>query len=82
MTQQEPLEMLARLTQNPDRGCSRADKVTHSLVRLVGYPHCSQLAGTMQLRQHDGIPAVGLDPVSRLHRDQGRSNDNARMPHL
>lgn len=45
-------------------------------------PNRSQFAGAVQLGQHHSIPAVGLHPITRLHRDQGRRHHDAIVPQL
>ena len=46
----------------------------------VGYPDRRQFAGTMQLRQHQSVTAIGLDPVARLHRNQRWCHHDAVVP--
>ena len=72
--------MLSRFDQHPNRGRPCPHQIAHRLVGRIGYPDCRQLAGAMQLRQHQRVAAIRLDPVTRLHRDQRRRYDNALMP--
>jgi hypothetical protein len=80
MAQQETLQMLPRLGQHPDRRCSRPHQIAHRFMSRVGYPDRGQLAGAVQLGQHQGVPAICLDPVARLHRDQRRRHHDAVVP--
>ena len=51
-------------------------------MSLIGHPDRRQLARPMELGQHEGIAAVGLHPVARLHRDERGGDDHAVMTHL
>ena len=57
-----------------------AHEIAHRLMGKVGNPYRCQLASPMQLRQIDGIPAVGLDPIPGLAGDQRRSDHHAVVP--
>ena len=57
--------MLPRLAQHPDRCRPRPNQIAHRLVRLIGDPNRRQLAGAMQLGQHQRIAAIRLDPVAK-----------------
>ena len=72
--------MLTGLAQTADRRKTRAHEIADRLMSLIRNPHSGQFSGAMQLGEVDRIPPVGLDPISRLARDQRRSNDNALMP--
>ena len=71
--------MLARLAEHPHGRGSGADQVAHRLVRRIRHPHRRELAGPVQLRQAQRITPVGLHPVARLARDQGRRHHHAGM---
>ena len=77
MPQQEALQVLARLAEHPHGRGSRPDQVAHRLVRRVRHPNRGELAGPVQLRQAQRITPVGLHPVARLARDQGRRHHHA-----
>jgi hypothetical protein len=78
--QQEAGQLLARLTQRAHRRQTRAHEIADRFMGLIRNPDRGQFAGTVQPREIYRIPPVGLDPVTRLARDQRRSNDNASMP--
>ena len=69
--------MLARLAEHPHGGGSGSDQVAHRLVRRVRHPNRGELARAVQLRQAQRITPVGLHPVARLARDQGRRHHHA-----
>ena len=69
--------MLARLAEHPHGRGSGTDQVAHRLVRRVRHPNRGELAGPVQLRQAQRITPVGLHPVARLARDQGRRHHHA-----
>ena len=77
MPQQEALQMLARLAEHPHGRGSGTDEVAHRLMRRVRHPHRGELAGPVQLRQAQRVTPVGLHPVARLARDQGRRHHHA-----
>ena len=79
MPQQEALQVLARLAEDPHGRGPRPDKIAHRLVRRIRHPDGGQFAGPMQLRQCHRITPVGLHPVARFARDQGRRHDHAGM---
>jgi hypothetical protein len=56
------------------------NQIAHRLMYRVRHPHPGQLASAMQPGQRHRIPPVGLDPLARPLRNQGRSDDQARMP--
>src|ERR1700730_6644428 len=58
----------------------RAHQIAHRFMSSVGYPDRRQFAGTMQLRQHQSVTAIGLDPVARLHRNQRWCHHDAVVP--
>jgi hypothetical protein len=43
----------------------------------IGNPNRRQLAGPVQRRQGGRVTAIGLDPIARTPRDQGRRHDHA-----
>jgi hypothetical protein len=47
-------------------------------VCRVRNPNGAQLSRPMELRQRDGIPTVGLDPVAGALRDQRRRDHQER----
>jgi hypothetical protein len=71
--------MLARLKQHS--ACRRpgAYQVAHGFVGSVRDPDRCQLAGTVQLGQHQRVAAIGLDAISCLDRDQRRGHDHTVM---
>jgi hypothetical protein len=72
----EGAHLLAVHAQALHRGGAGPDEVAHRLVALVGHPHGRELAGAQQAGQGGRVPAVGLDPVARLPRDErGRDHD-------
>ena len=80
MTQEKTRELLTSLAQTTD-GCKTcAYEIADRLMSLIRNPDSGQFTGAMQLGEVDRIPPVGLDPISRLARDQRRSHDNAAMP--
>ena len=79
VTQQEALQMLACLGQDPARRRPRPHQIAHGFMGGVGDPDRCQLAGTVELGQHHRVAAIGLHPVARLDRDQRRSHHNAIM---
>ena len=79
MTQEKTGELLTGLAQTAD-GRETRHVMADRLMSLIGNPHSGQLSGAMQLGEVDRIPPVGLDPISRLARDQRRSNDDAIVP--
>ena len=74
MAQQETLEMLASLAENPPCRGASPDQVTHRLMRVVRHPHRRQLASPMQFRECRSIATVGLYAVARSAWDQRRCN--------
>jgi hypothetical protein len=60
----------------------RPHQVAHRLVRRVRHPDRRKLARTVQLRQADRVPPVGLDPVPGPARDQRRCDDRACVASL
>jgi hypothetical protein len=80
VTQQKALQMLPRLRQRSHRCRPRAHQIAHRFMSSVGYPDRRQFAGTMQLRQHQSVTAIGLDPVARLHRNQRWCHHDAVVP--
>jgi hypothetical protein len=80
MTQQEAGQLLPSLTQGPHRRQTRPHQIADRLVRRIRNPDRRQLAGAVKLGQVDRVPAVGLDPLTRLARDQRRSNHYAAVP--
>src|SRR5262245_4677811 len=77
MAQEKPLQMLAPLAEHPHRRRPRADEITHRLVRIVGDPDARQLAGPVQLGEHDRVAPIRLHAIARLHRNERRGNYNA-----
>lgn len=47
-------------------------QVAHGLVLRIRYPDQRQLTGPMQAGECRRVPPVGLDPLTRLARDQAR----------
>jgi hypothetical protein len=80
VAQQEALQMLACLGQDPARRRPCSNQVTHGFMGGVGHPDRCQLAGTVKLGQHHRVAPIGLHPVARLDWDQRRSHHNALMP--
>ncbi|AKH99663.1 hypothetical protein IMCC20628_00945 [Hoeflea sp. IMCC20628] len=80
VAQQKSGELLAGLPQATNRGQTCATEIPHRLMGKVGNPYRCQLASPMQLRQIDGIPAVGLDPIPGFAGDQRRSDHHAVVP--
>ena len=80
MTQEKARELLTGLAQTADGRKTRAYKIADRLMSLIRNPHSGQFPGAMQLGEVDRIPPVGLDPISRLARNQRRSNDDAIVP--
>jgi hypothetical protein len=72
--------MLACLGQDPARRRPRPHQVAHGFTGGVGDPDRRQLTGAVQLGQHHRVAAIGLHPISCLHRDQRRGHHNAIMP--
>src|SRR6185437_14832151 len=52
-------------------------QVAQGLMRSVGYPHRGKVPRAQTTRQLFRVPAIGLDSISGLHRNQGRSYDVA-----
>ena len=76
MPQQETLQMLTRLAQQPHRGRTGPNQVAHRLMRGVRNPDSGQGPRAVQLRQHHGIATVRLHAVARFHGDErGRDHD-------
>ena len=71
--------MLARLAEHPHRRGPRPDQVAHRLVRRIGNPHGRQLAGPVQLRQHQRVTPIGLHPVAGFIGIERRRHDHAGM---
>ena len=80
MTQEKARELLTGLTQTADGRKTCTHEIADRLMSRIRNPHSGQFTGTMQLGQVDRVATVGLDPISRLARNQRRSNDNATMP--
>ena len=71
---QAPAELLAKLT-----GHNTQAGVAHRFMGRVGDPDRPQLAGAVQLGQHQRVAAIGLDPVACLHRKQRWRHHDAVM---
>ena len=80
MTQEKARELLTGLAQTADGRKTRAYEIADRLMSRIRNPDSGQFTGAMQLGEVDRIPPVGLDPISRLARDQRRSHDDAIMP--
>src|SRR5450755_117979 len=80
MTQEKARELLTGLAQIADRHKTCAYEIADCLMSLIGNPDSGQFPSAMQLGQVERIPPVGLDPISRLARNQRRSHDDALMP--
>ena len=80
MTQEKARELLTGLAQVADSRKTRAHKIADRLMSLIRNPDSGQFTGAMQLGEVDRISPIGLDPISRLARDQRRSHDDALMP--
>ena len=80
MTQEKARELLTGLAQAADGRKTRAHEIADRLMSLIRNPDSGQFTGAMQLGEVDRISPVGLDPISRLARDQRRSHDDALMP--
>jgi hypothetical protein len=72
--------LLTGLAQTADRGKTRAHEIADRLMSPIRNPHSGQFSGAMQLGEVNRTPPVGLDPISRLARDQRRSHDDAIVP--
>jgi len=79
VAQQEALQMLACLGQDPARRRPRPHQVAHGFMRGVGDPDRCQLAGPAQSRQAGGVVAIGLHPVARPLGDQRWRHHDAIM---
>jgi len=79
--QQKALQVLARPARHRHRGRARPDQIAHRLMRRVRQPDRRQFPRPMQRRRHHRITTVGLHPVARRHRDQGRCHHDAILPH-
>src|ERR1700733_12916085 len=80
LAQQEAGQLLASLAQRTHRRQTRSHKIADCLMSLIWNPDRGQFTGPVQLGEVDGIPAVGLDPITGLARDQRRSDDDASEP--
>ena len=80
MAQEKGGELLTGLTQTADRRKTCAHEIADCLMTRIRNPDRGQLTRPMQLGEIDRVPPVGLDPISRLARDQRRSNDDALVP--
>jgi hypothetical protein len=80
VAQQEAAHALARSPKVLDRVNTGSDQIAHDLVRRIGNPHGRELAGAMQLGEHNGIVPIGLDPITRTSGNQGRRYDTADVP--
>ena len=72
--------MLSRLAQAAHRRLTCTNDVADRFMGLIRNPDRGQFTGAMQLGEVDRISPVGLDPISRLARDQRWSHDDALMP--
>src|ERR1700722_8269182 len=79
VAQQEAGQLLASLAQRTHRRQTRSHKIADCLMSLIWNPDRGQFTGPVQLGEVDRIPAVGLDPITGLARDQRRSDDDASM---
>ena len=66
------------------RGClldasrrATAHEIAHGFVAGVGNPDGSQFSGTVQFGEHEGVAAVGFDPIAWPMRDVRRSDNDA-----
>ena len=80
MAQQKGGQLLTGLAQTADSRQTRAYEIADRLMGRIRNPDRRQFARPMQLGQVDRIPPVGLDPISRLARNQRRSHDDAIVP--
>jgi hypothetical protein len=78
--QQKALQVPTRLRQHLSCRRSGPHQIAHRLVCGIGDPDRRQLAGAVQLGQHQRVATVGLDPISRLDRDQRRRHHDTVMP--
>ena len=72
--------MLTGLTKTADRRQTGAHEIADRLMSRIRNPNGGQFAGPMQLGQVDRVATIGLDPISRVARDQRRSDDDAIVP--
>ena len=70
MLEHEAAHLLAMDALSLDCGGAGAPQIAHRLVAFVWDPNRRELAGPQEPRQGDGVTAVGLDPITRLPRDQ------------
>jgi len=79
VAQQEALQMLACLGQDPVRRRPCSHQVAHGFMGGIGDPNRRQLARAVQWSVSP-VARIGLHPVARLDWDQRRSHHNAIMP--
>jgi hypothetical protein len=77
MAQEKSLQMLARLTEHRTAVAPGADEITHRLVRIIRHPDTRQLAGPVQLGQHDRVAPIRLHAIAGFDRNERRGNDDA-----
>lgn len=53
---------------------ARPDQIAQCFMGCIGYPYCGQIPATVAPRQSLGIASIGLDPIARFHRHQGRGH--------
>jgi hypothetical protein len=80
MAQQKGRQLLTGLAQTPDRRQTGAHKIADRLMSRIWNPDRGQFADPMQLSQVDCVSTIGLDPISRLSRNQRRGHDYAIVP--
>jgi hypothetical protein len=80
VAQQEGEQLLAFAAQIVRCRLACPDEIAHRLVNRVRHPHPGQFAGPEQPRQYHRIAPVGLDPLARPLRDQGRRDHQAGVP--
>ena len=73
-TQQKTFETLARFALIDHRAVTRPHQITHGFILLIGHVNGCQLTGTEQPGELPRIAPIGLDAVTGLGRDEGRSN--------
>ncbi len=71
---------MAPTQRKPQSGSATSDDGMKGLLDLFSRNPRRQFAGAMQLGKIDCIPPVGLDPVTRLERDQRWSDHDALVP--
>jgi hypothetical protein len=85
MSEEEREKLLALSPKVVRRCLARPHKIAHSFMSPIRRPDPGQFARPMQSSKRDRIAPVGLDPLARPFRDQGRRDHQAvvsQRPHL